>query len=462
MSKSERVILIGLDGLGFKEIEPWISEGSLPTLESVGNEGSTTDLSSTHPPWTPCAWPSMLTGRNPGTHGVFDFFTSDGYDKQLITRSDVDSPYLSEVADYINKTPLLINYPVTHPNTKLDNGAIIPGYLANENVNFYPENIRADYEKQYGTYSIYPTYGTKENPVSEYVDVARCRRDMARFLDARYDWDLMAVQFQVTDSIFHDLDDRGQIGQVLKQIDSFVGDIIDLGDDNASVFIVSDHGMGDYEWTFYINSWLAEHGYCETTEGDAMYFRQQKSKLKAKAETKSKANSVGIAVKGLSRAFSQIGFSPQRIHRGLSRFGLAATVERLLPEEALVAAQNQVVDHGELNSLSNCISTALESTSTSKDVNLRELYRRIGVQRNTRGAHSQTSKIRKTQREPRIRRSETTRSMYTTGNTSRVHLISSLCHVTTNMMLVAQFWTHSVGIHTRTTNLRESSSRTNP
>ncbi|POG55527.1 alkaline phosphatase family protein [Haloferax marisrubri] len=342
MSDLNKVILIGLDGVGQEEVSKILRSGSLENLNSLDEMCG---LLSTQPPWTPCAWPSLLSGRNPGKHGVFDFFTRDGYNKRLIERSDVDSPYLFEAADAHGLTSLAVNYPVTHPVSELEHGAVVPGYLAQEDTEFHPKGLREEYEAEYGDYVIYPEYGTDDDAVREYVDVARCRRDMAEFLDSKYDWDLMAVQFQVTDSIFHDLDDRDEIRQVLEKVDEFVGDIIDLGGEDSTVIIASDHGMGDYDWTFYINSWLAKHGYCEVTEGESQYFRQQKDELKGKSDEKDEASPLATTVKTMASSLSKVGLSPQRIHSGLSTIGAAGYVERLLPTEALVAAQNQVVDH---------------------------------------------------------------------------------------------------------------------
>jgi len=344
MENKEQVLLIGLDGIDSREIQEWLSTGMFQNINSVIEEGSYDQLRSTQPPWTPCAWPSLLSGQNPGKHGIFDFFTHEGYNKRLIRRPDIDSPYFFEAADAHGLTPLVINYPVTHHISELEHGAVVPGYLAKENTDFHPNELRGEYEAEYGDYIIYPEYGTDDNTVQEYVEVARCRRDMARFLDERYDWDLLAVQFQVTDSIFHDLDDRNQIRQVLENVDSFVGDIIELGGDDLYVFIASDHGMGDYDWTFYVNSWLAENGYCETTTGEEQYFRQAKDELKGKGGS-NESSSIVSAVGTAASALSAVGLSPRKIHQGLGAVGLDKTVERLLPEDALVAAQNQVVDH---------------------------------------------------------------------------------------------------------------------
>lgn len=340
-------ILIGLDGLDWTEIRAWVDDGTLSTLASLAFSGGTADFESTHPPWTPCAWPSLLSGRNPGKHGIFDFFTNqkNKYSKNLIDRSDVDAAYLFEAADIHDYTSLVINYPVTHPASRLNNGAVVPGYLAREDDSFYPEHLQDEYESEHGEYRIYPSYGTDDDPVAEYTEVARHRRDMARFLDERYDWDLMAVQFQVTDSIFHDLDDRDQIRQVLENVDEFVGNIIDLGGEDPLVLIASDHGMGDYDWTFYVNSWLAEHGYLETTMGEEQYFRQAKDELKGETADEDGSSPVASVADTTVSALSTVGLSPRRIHRVLGTVGLDKAVERALPEDFLVAAQNQVVDH---------------------------------------------------------------------------------------------------------------------
>ena len=350
MIDSKRVILIGLDGLGRGEVGEWIDDGTLPTLGSLSGTGTEAVLESTHPPWTPCAWPSLASGRNPGEHGVFDFFTREGesYEKRLVDRRDVRAPYLWEVADACGLSSVVINFPVTHPASDLDSGALVPGYLASEDVEFHPPDVRTDFEDEYGEYRIYPQYDAGSEAVAEYTDVARCRRDMARLLDARYDWDLLAVQFQVTDSVFHDLEDREEIEAVLQQVDGYVDDVTDLAPD-ATVFVVSDHGMGDYEWTFYMNTWLADHDYCRVTAGEAAYFRERKSDLLAtngeNATPDGSDTSVGGRLVGRTAdALAALGLPPERIHRGLSTVGLAEVVERVLPEETLLAAQRRTVD----------------------------------------------------------------------------------------------------------------------
>ena len=68
-----RVLVVGLDGATFDVMKPLVAEGQLPNLGRLMDQGSHGVLRSTHPPITPSAWTSFATGKNPGSHGLFDF-----------------------------------------------------------------------------------------------------------------------------------------------------------------------------------------------------------------------------------------------------------------------------------------------------------------------------------------------------------------------------------------------------
>ncbi|MGH2893294.1 MAG: alkaline phosphatase family protein, partial [Solirubrobacteraceae bacterium] len=67
-------MLIGLDGATFSVLDPYVDEGVMPFLGELLNRGSRAVLRSIMPPLTPPAWTSLVTGKHPGQHGVFDFF----------------------------------------------------------------------------------------------------------------------------------------------------------------------------------------------------------------------------------------------------------------------------------------------------------------------------------------------------------------------------------------------------
>ncbi len=49
----------------------------MPCLAGVCERGTRAVLRSIMPPLTPPAWTSLVTGKHPGQHGIFDFFQKD-------------------------------------------------------------------------------------------------------------------------------------------------------------------------------------------------------------------------------------------------------------------------------------------------------------------------------------------------------------------------------------------------
>ncbi|HUI26521.1 MAG TPA: alkaline phosphatase family protein, partial [Candidatus Kryptonia bacterium] len=72
-----RVIIIGLDGMDPQLTERWMAEGKLPNLAALAAAGGFRRLATTHPPLSPVAWSSFMTGVHPARHGIFDFLARD-------------------------------------------------------------------------------------------------------------------------------------------------------------------------------------------------------------------------------------------------------------------------------------------------------------------------------------------------------------------------------------------------
>ncbi|MEW4453722.1 alkaline phosphatase family protein [Bremerella sp. JC817] len=75
--KYPRVVVLGLDGLDHGMTAKLLSEGKLPNLARLQQQGSFHSLASTLPPISPVAWSTFQTGVNPGKHNIFDFLTPD-------------------------------------------------------------------------------------------------------------------------------------------------------------------------------------------------------------------------------------------------------------------------------------------------------------------------------------------------------------------------------------------------
>ncbi len=77
MAGIKKVIVVGLDGLEPKIVEPLLADGQLPNLARLHSTGGYAHVATTFPAQTPVAWSTFATGTNPGGHGIFDFVRRD-------------------------------------------------------------------------------------------------------------------------------------------------------------------------------------------------------------------------------------------------------------------------------------------------------------------------------------------------------------------------------------------------
>ena len=73
MHCAEKILVIGVDAATMGLIQTWADEGRLPNFKRFLEEGAYGKLNSV-PNWNSApAWSSMVTGVNPGKHGIFWF-----------------------------------------------------------------------------------------------------------------------------------------------------------------------------------------------------------------------------------------------------------------------------------------------------------------------------------------------------------------------------------------------------
>jgi predicted AlkP superfamily phosphohydrolase/phosphomutase len=126
---SREVLLIGLDGATFDILDPLMASGAMPELRALAEGGVRATLQSTVPALTPPAWTSMMTGKGPGRHGIFDFFRKESQSStlvRLLTSQDVASPPMWSLADSAGLRSTILTFPLTVPPPKIA-GHIAPG-----------------------------------------------------------------------------------------------------------------------------------------------------------------------------------------------------------------------------------------------------------------------------------------------------------------------------------------------
>jgi len=72
-ARVKKIIFLGLDGLEPELTERFMSEGKMPNLAQLRDQGIYRRLRTTFPPLSPVAWSTFSTGVNPAKHNLYDF-----------------------------------------------------------------------------------------------------------------------------------------------------------------------------------------------------------------------------------------------------------------------------------------------------------------------------------------------------------------------------------------------------
>jgi predicted AlkP superfamily phosphohydrolase/phosphomutase len=339
-----RTLLTGIDAATKPILERLFDEGELETVRGLWESGASGELESQIPPWTASAWPSMYTGKNPGKHGVFGFLTFDGYDWDVVNATDVRSRTLWELLDFHGLTSVVVNVPVTHPPRPFD-GALVPGYTAPESPQCHPEGTLDELRDALGAYTVYaPTDDlSRDEQLTWFRRLTRMRGEAFRELATRYDPDFGFVQFQQTDTVFHQRpDDFDAVRTVYGAVDEQVAEILAACEPDT-VIVASDHGMGRYEkQTFRVNQFLADAGYLTVKSGGegmpAWTTIREEQLREGEGGDETGTNYLGRVL----AATAKIGLTSERIAAALDAVGLADVVARYVSPSTVRAGMTQV------------------------------------------------------------------------------------------------------------------------
>ena len=302
-----QVMLIGLDGATFAVLNPLMQEGVMPFLQSFVASGVRADLRSVIPALTPPAWTSLVTGRSPGHHGVFDFFckeSPDSYRIRLTTSRDVQAETIWSIANRHGLRAGVLNFPLMFPPPQID-GYVVPGWMPWKQLRlgcspahvfdrlkglpgFNARELALD-----ANLEAKATEGCQPDEYKEWVELHIVREQQwLRVLKMLIHEDpcaLTAVLFDGVDKIQHlcwRFIDPAYAGEVrarweqevracclayFRQLDDVLAECVRLAGPEATVIMASDHGFGPQRRTFFVNAWLAQQGYLRWAAGNGQH-----------------------------------------------------------------------------------------------------------------------------------------------------------------------------------------------
>ncbi|MBM3319373.1 MAG: alkaline phosphatase family protein [Candidatus Eisenbacteria bacterium] len=337
-----RVLVIGIDGVTFDTLDPWMDEGILPYLASLREEGVHAPLRSVFPPITAPAWASFQTGMNPGKTGIFEFLYSKGGldDPVPVNATFRDGVPVWEILSRNGKKVIALGVPLTYPPDPVD-GCIVGDFLMPRGVRDFthPPELLDEIEAALGPYPVYHKEVYQKGKVGRLIDEAfeilRYRRALALRLLREKEWDFAIAYFEGTDRIQHEVwhifDEthprsnrketalyRTRVLDFYREVDDTARMLAEIGRERGAVeFVLSDHGFGPIHYYLNFNVWLLEKGFLA---------------LKRDALTRAKTLlfRAGITPAFGYRAAMRLGLAGLRLSRGVGgRSGLFRLINRL-------------------------------------------------------------------------------------------------------------------------------------
>ncbi|NOZ06930.1 MAG: hypothetical protein GXP41_11380, partial [Chloroflexi bacterium] len=314
-----RVLIIGLDGVTWDLIGPWVEAGELPNLRTLVDRGASGLLTTTVPPVSASAWASFATGTNPGKHGIVDFTAPvpNGYD--IVVNSGAHrtgTPFWNLVGTQ-GKRVVVMGVPGTYPPQPVEGSLVCSFMSPGPDSNFtYPPELKQELERDIGPFPLAPREKHRGGPVLDFLaDMTACldrRAATAHYLLDREDWSLGIAVFASTDMLQHELwhlfdsthprhdpvAAEAYLPAVLgyfRRMDEHIGDLVQQAGPDAAVIIMSDHGFGPFHSFLHLNNWLRSLGLL---------------RLKRSTPTALKSATFGL------------GFTPLNVLKALSRIGL--------------------------------------------------------------------------------------------------------------------------------------------
>ena len=309
-----RTLFLGLDGATFHVLDDLTRDRPgqgvvMPFLKEFMARGFRAPLRSTPHPLTPPAWTTLVTGRNPGEHGIYDFMRVDDRQHEvfftLYDFRDIRCETVWSIASRQSRRVVSLNFPMMAPPPQLD-GSLIPGFTPWKHLrrNMTPETL---YERLQAIPGFHPKELAwdfeRENQIGEEMDSDYLAAwigyhlpreelwfEVARKLLAEDAPELMAVMFDGTDKIQHQawayLDPDLQPAHpdrthrelrelclsYFRRLDGYLAELVRLAGPDAQVFMASDHGFTASNRVVRINRYLAELGhlvYQDVADSDA-------------------------------------------------------------------------------------------------------------------------------------------------------------------------------------------------
>ncbi len=284
-----RVLVIGIDGLPPGLLRRLMAARRMPTLASLARRGGLGVLRSTPNYQSASAWTSMMTGVNPGVHGILHF-TNPVRASYEVAQIDARARRCRSIWSLLSEagaSVAALNVPVSYPAEPV-NGIVLAGWLCPSPTSpgfAHPPELAAEVARVAGDYPIHADvrrhvmrgdFGQAARAATHGITV---KGEVACHLIRSRRPDVAAVVFTECDSLqhwcWHILDEAhpaydprlakhwlDDLLRVYQAVDAQVSALIEAAGGDVDVMVVSDHGQAPNSGAqVLLRPWLVAAGY---------------------------------------------------------------------------------------------------------------------------------------------------------------------------------------------------------
>lgn len=299
-----QTLLIGLDGATWTVLDPLMADGTMPFLREIVASGARAELRTIVPALTPPAWTSLMTGRSPGKHGIFNFFRNESPQSpsiRFLTSQDVGCETIWSLVNRHGLRATVLNFPLTFPAPPIDGYVVAGGWMPWRQLRLgcYPADL-------YDRLKTIPGFNPREiamDMAHEEKALEGCRQDeygawIELHIRRERQWtnilkhlmehdrtELTAILFDGVDKLQHlcwrfidpayadtltlpwEQHVHEQCRDYFHALDGLIAEIAASAGYDATLIFASDHGFGPQARTLFVNTWLEEQGCLRWVEG---------------------------------------------------------------------------------------------------------------------------------------------------------------------------------------------------
>lgn len=271
-----RNVIVGLDGVPPGLMEDMAEKGVMPNFANLKEGGEFDVMESSVPAISSTSWGTIVTGRNPGEHGVYGF-TDVIEGTYTLSFSNFHSFKKPAFWQQDGGSNVILNVPSTYPAQELD-GCHISGFVSPKMEKaVYPDSLLDELEEMDYRIDVDAEKGHKSGRLlfKELFDALEARIKAYRYLWDEYDWKTFMLVFTGTDRLEHFLWDAYEDSEneyhekfleFFERIDEVLGEIDERLNEADNLIMLSDHGMERVKFNVNINAYLEEKGYLDLSD----------------------------------------------------------------------------------------------------------------------------------------------------------------------------------------------------